>query len=711
MVVGVAMAISWPAMAAGAVSPSPRPLVRIDAGGSNWRLTGSVFSRKTNKVLRVPSWSGTYEMVMPTGAGERPSTTHSIPTLSATVYYFPQEARTKDVMISPSGSGFKVDLTKSLEGVDEASGVELQVTAESALQLPGNPPPGKHLIEVRVRKGPIAFTFTARPVGTDLLDFARQFLKENCVLGEWREIDIAIDGAVGDRKLHLESSVASDEVWRGVLKLAEKDDLTLEYSIKRVAYRAEQSGIERGESTPLEGAHITIEAQGEKVKGTTDAAGKIAIAVGKITQRRAMKFEVEVPGQDTPSKGLLTLRYGHDKEKLLDAGKYLPTAAPSSPVAEEVSHRMLDFLKAIFHDDAGRFPRSLDHDKMGSLEYAPPPQFLHVMAWRLAKEAKDKDTSRAARGCLPLGKLLENSEVGESDSGDAMLATHFESQEAAIALALETAEHGWLHAAAHKLKELSPPFKGGTGWGERAARRCLGLWRIAELDRDAEGEQEAKRETDALSRAIATDPEPTETVVTKKGVREIPQSGSAAAHAWAALALWKGFEMAGEQGYKNTAVSQAQHLLDKHLDRGSVGYSHMQPGEHPELSRSTFVGEGAYPETAATVHALLLTFHHTHDRTYSDAALLIRSRVLGYWRKDFGGFGKLEYWESATAGAKDPKANLKPLASKRQASAYQQPWALDVFLPAFYPYWGDAVKEDRPTRSFLDFILNRKRED
>lgn len=702
----MALGLVWPVLAASAVNQPLKPLVRLEAGGHTWRLTGSVFSRKTNKVLRVPSWSGTYEKVLNTGAGGRPVGRPQIPTLSATVYYFPEEARTKDVMISPTGSGFKIDLSKSLPNIDEASGVELQVTADSSSQLPGNPPVGKHLVEVRARKGPIAFTFTARPIGTDLLSFAKTFLQDPAILGEWRELDIAMDGVVGDKRAHLESSVASDEIWRGVLKLNEKEDLTLEMLLSRVQYRAVQSGIERGESSPLEGARVTIEAGGDKFRGTTDSTGKVSLAIGKVTQRKAMKFDVEVPGQDGTSKGVLTLRYGRDKEKLLDAGKYLPTAAPGA--AEDVSAKMLEFLRSIFHDDAARFPRSLDHDKLGSLEYTPQPQFLHVLAWRLAKQAKDKDISRAARGCLPLNKL-ELADA-EGNAADAALASYFESPEAPIALALETGDHGWLHAAAHKLKELGAS-KGSAGWGERSARRCLGLWRLAELERDSGGEAQAKRETDALVRAIAADPEPTETAVTKKGVREIPQSGSAAAHAWAALALWKGFELAGEQSYKATAVAQAQHLLDKHIDKGSVGYSHMQPGEHPELSRSTYVGEGAYPETAAAVHALLLTFHHTHDRTYSDASNLVRSKVLGYWRKEYGGFGKLEYWESATANAKDAKANLKPLASKRQASSYQQPWAVDVFLPTFYPYWGEGLKEERPTRSFMDFLLNRKRED
>ena len=709
-VVGVALALVWPALAASAVQEQPRPLVRLDAGGHSWRLTGSVFSRKTNKVLKVPSWSGTYEMVMPTGAGERPSTSHSIPTLTATVYYFPSEDRTKDVMISPTATGFKEDLKAQLTGVDEASGVQLSVSPDGATALPGNPAAGKHVVEVRARKGSIAYTFTARPVGTDLIPFARQFLTQNNVLGEWRETDIAIDAALGSSKLHLDGSVAADEVWRGVLKLAEKDDLTLEFHLSRVEYRAEQNGIERGGSSPLEGARVVVEAQGEKLKGNTDDSGRVSVAVGKVTQRRAMTFEVEVPGQDVSSRGMLTLRYGHDKEKLLDAGKYAVTTAPTSPVTEEVSKRMLEFLKAIFHDDAGKFPRSLDHDKLGSLEYQPLPQFLHVMAWRLAKQAKDRDASKSARGCLPLEKL-EGGEVGMSDAGDAALASHFESLEAPLALAVETADNAWLHAAAHKLKELAPPMKAGQPWGERNARRCLGLWRLAELERDPQGEQDARRETDLLMRAIATEPEPTESVLSKAGAREIAQSGSAGGHAWAALALWKGFEQAGEPGYKNAAVAQVQLLMTQHLDRGMVGYSHVQQGEHPGLSRSTFIGEGAYPETAAAVHALMLTFHHTHDRTYSDAALAVRAKVLGYWRKEFGGFGKLEYWESATAGVKDPKADLKPVASKRQASAYQQPWALDVFLPTFYPYWGEPAKEEAAKRSFLDILFNRKRDE
>ena len=705
-----ALAMGWPALAASAVQEQPRPLVRLDAGGHTWRLTGSVFSRKTNKVLRVPSWSGTYEMVLPTGAGERPSTSHSIPTLSATVYYFPSVERTKDVMISPTASGFKEDLKSQLEGVDEASGVQLSLSADGAGNLPGNPGAGKQVVEVRARKGSIAYSFTARPIGTDLIPFARQFLSQNNVLGEWRETDIAIDATLGDRKMHLDGSVAADEVWRGVLKLAEKDDLALDFHLTRVEFRAEQFGIERGESSPLEGARVVVDAQGDKVKGNSDDSGHVAIAVGKVSQHRAMTFEVEVPGQEVPSKGMLTLRYGRDKEKLLDAGKYQPTTAPASAATEDVSHRMLEFLKAIFHDDAGRFPRSLDHDKLGSLEYSPPPQFLHVVAWRLAKEAKDKDASRAARGCLPLDKL-EASNDAASDAGDAALAGFFESLEAAIALAVETGEIGWLHAAAHKLKELAPPFKAGVPWSERVARRCLGLWRLAELERDPEGEQQARRETDALMRAIQADPEPTETVVSKAGAREVAQSGAAGPHAWAALALWKGFELAGDPGYKNAAVAQVQHLMEKHIAGGVLSYSHVQTGEHPGISRSTFLGEGAYPETAAAVHALMLTFHHTHDRTYSDAAQAVRSHVLSYWRKEFGGFGKLDYWESATAGTKDPRSDLTPIASKRQASSYQQPWALDVFLPTFYPYWGEAIKEEQPRRGLLDFLFNRKHED
>lgn len=706
LALGVVVLALAHAQAAAGVTEQPRPLVRVDTGDRSWRLTGSVFSRKTNKVLKVPSWTGTYELVLPTGPGTNRPSTSKLPTITATVYFFPTVERTKDVMISPSGGGFKTDLAPQIGGVDEASGIMLQVGQEAKNQLPPGTETGKHLVEVRARRGSVTFSFTGRPVGVELLPFTREFLKGNRVLGEWKETEIAIDASAGDKKHKLGGSVAADELWRGTVNLAEKNDLTLELSLKRVDFRVESSGIVRGDEHPLEGARVAVEAQGEKLRGASDAEGRVNISIGRVTQRRAIRFSVLAPGQEQPTPGLLTLRYGRDKEKLLDEGKYLPTAAPSSPVHEEVARRTLEFLKAIFNEDVARFPRSLDHDRFGPVEYAPQPHFLHVVTWRLAKESKDKETSKAARGCLPLEKLEEG-----RDSTDAQLAAALESIEAAVGLGLETGDQAWLHAADVKVRELQALRNAGQQWGERSARACLALWRLAELARDPEREAQAKRETDALVRAISADPEPTETVVSRKGVREIPQSGSAGAHAWAALALWKGFELAGEAGYKATAIAQVQHLVEKHLEHGVVGYSHMQKAEHPELARSTFVGEGAYPETAAAVHALLLTFHHTHDRTYSDHALAIRNRVLGYWRKEYGGFGKLEYWESATAGNKDPKAGLKPLASKRQASAYQQPWALNVFLPTFYPYWGDPVKEERPSRGLLDFLFNRKREE
>ncbi|MBI4858906.1 MAG: hypothetical protein HY815_01325, partial [Candidatus Riflebacteria bacterium] len=57
--------------------------------------------------------------------------------------------------------------------------------------------------------------------------------------------------------------------------------------------------------------------------------------------------------------------------------------------------------------------------------------------------------------------------------------------------------------------------------------------------------------------------------------------------------------------------------------------------------------------------------------------------------------------------SKDPRAQLKPLASKRMASIYQQAWALIIFMPTLYPYWGEGVKEAKSSKGLLDFLFKK----
>jgi hypothetical protein len=684
-----------------------KPQIWVHTHAGSWKLVSSIFSRQTNKVLKIPSWTGSYEYSEPRTSSEPAAPARpGGHTLTSTIYYFPTPDRTKDVMISPTGSGFKADLKAQLSGVDEAYGVQLHVNPGQSVEVTGGAASGKHLVEVRCRRGRIVSTFVGRPVGVDLLSFAREFLKTNGILGEWKETAILIRASQGEKELFVKGSVATDETYSGAIKLSPTENLSLEFTLRRVVCRADQLGIQRSEGTPVEEARVWIKVGGDVYKGVSDDKGVLKIDVGKVSQRKALSFGVAIPGLDRDARGQLKLRYGHPKEKLIDAGRYEPTSAPTADSPEEIGQKELEFLKAIFSDDVGRFPRSLDQDRFSSLEYTPLPQLLHVVAWKLAKQAKDKEQSQAFSECLPLDALTSVAPATQPLE-DGSTATLFESVEALLALSLETGESGWNRVALHKLKEtLPPPSK---AWSERFARRCLALWRLAEIAHDQPLEAQARRETDALVRAIRAAVDPTETIVTKRRTFDVPMSGAPGGHGWAALALFKGFELVGEPSYKATALLQISHLLDKHVERGVIGYSHSQKGERPGAIHSTLNVEGAYPEVAVTTHALLLAFHHTHERSYADQAMAIRARVLGFWRKEYGGFGKLDYWEGAGAGeGKDPKSQLRPLALKKQASIYQQPWALVTFLPTMYPYWGEATREERPSKGILDFLFRRR---
>src|SRR5579862_128035 len=52
-----------PVRAAG-IQRDSRTQVLIKTQGQSWRLVSSVLSRQTNKVLRVPSWNGSYEPLL-----------------------------------------------------------------------------------------------------------------------------------------------------------------------------------------------------------------------------------------------------------------------------------------------------------------------------------------------------------------------------------------------------------------------------------------------------------------------------------------------------------------------------------------------------------------------------------------------------------------------------------------------------------------------
>ncbi len=691
-----------PVRAAG-IQRDTRSQVIVKTPGQSFRVVSSVLSRQTNKLLRIPSWTGTYEPLLneTSDATDPVQPRHIRQTLSVTVYYFPTPERTKDVMINLTNGGLREDLKGQLPNVTEAQGLYLDVAPKSKLDGPSGPGAGRHLIEVRARRQAVVYTFTARPFNAQLLSFAQEFLRANRVLGEWKETAILIKAHAGSKELVLTGSVAADEVYRGVLTLEDATDVSLDFQLKNALYRADQSGIQPGPSSPIAGAHVSVETASDGFKGTTDANGAASLDVGKLSQRRALRFSVTIPEQDRETLGLLTLRYGRPKEKLLDAGRYQPSTGPVSLSDEEVFKRSLEFLKSVFNDDLARFPRSLDQDKLGSMDYTPQPYFLHAFAWRLAKLGKEVDFARAVKGNLPLDKLNE-AELG-SETGVSL-----ESAEAALAIAVETGENGWLKVALQKIRAPAEALA-SKGWSERSAHRCLVLWRAAELSQEAAVIQEARRETDQLARAIGASPDPTELVIARDSIREIPGSGSPGAHAWAAMALLKGFEIQGEASYKAVALTQVQHLMERHLARGVLGYSHLQEGERAGISRTTLAQEGAYPEAAAAVHALLLAFHHTHDRSFNDQAVAMRSRILSYWRREYGGFGKTDYFEGSGAGAeRDPKLLLKPLVSRRQVSVFQQPWAAITFAPGFYPYWGQAAREEKPTRGLLDILFNRK---
>jgi hypothetical protein len=691
-----------PVRAAG-IQRDTRSQVIVKTAGQSWRLVSSVLSRQTNKLLRIPSWTGTYEPLLneASDATDPVQPRHIRQTLSVTVYYFPTPERTKDVMINLTNGGLRADLKTQLHNVTEAQGIYLDVAPNSSLDKPTGPGPGRHLIEVRARRKAVVYTFTSRPFSPQLLNFAQDFLQANRVLGEWKETAILIKAHAGDKELVLTGSVAADEVYRGVLALEETSEVGLDFQVKNAVYRADQSGIQPGPSSPIGGGRVSVDTISDSFKGTTDATGAAHVDVGKLSQKRALRFTVTIPEQDRETVGLLTLRYGRPKEKLLDQGRYQPTPGPASVVEEEVFKKAVEFLRSVFNDDLGRFPRSLDQDKLGSADYTPQPQFLYTFAWRLAKLAKDVDFARALKSCLPLDKLNE-AELG-SEAGAPL-----ESAEAALALAVETGENGWLKSA---LQKIRPPGESRQqrGWSERSARRALVLWRAAELSQETAVMQEARRETDQLAKAIGASPDPTELLIARDRIREVPGSGSPGAHAWAAIALFKAFEIQQEASYKAVALTQVQHLMERHLDRGVLGYSHIQEGERAGLSRTTLLQEGAYPEAAAAVHALLLAFHHTHDRAFNDQALAMRSRIFSYWRREYGGFGKTDYFEGSGSGAeRDPKLLLKPLVSRRQVSVFQQPWAMITFAQGFYPYWGQAAREEKPSRGLLDILLNRK---
>ncbi|MBI4862013.1 MAG: hypothetical protein HY815_17410, partial [Candidatus Riflebacteria bacterium] len=648
-----------------------KPKAWVNTKGGSWKLVSSVFSRQTNKVLRVPSWTGTYELqVPPSPKADGAAPQQRAHTLTTTVYYFPTPDRTKDVMVNPSGGGFKTDLKAQIPGVDDAYGMSLQVTQATPLDATETATPGKYLVEVRCRRGRVVYTFRGRPVGVDLLSFASEFLRENHFLGEWKETAIVM-----------------------TLKLDEGTALSLEFHLRRVVCRADQNGIQRGESAPLEDAKVKVDAEGSVSVASSDARGVARITVNKMMQRRAILFRVAVPGNDRETIGLLKLRYGREKEKLLDAGRYQSTPAPTGPATAEVSKRVYQFLRTIFHDDLGRFPRALDQDRLGVMEYTPVPQLLQILSWRLSKEAKDKEAALEFKACLPLDKSREEKGSYESQKDPATTA-QLDCPEAALGLAVETGDLAWLEENHLKLGDSPPPRSSPKSWNELLARRCLVLWRVAELGRGSAQEAQAKRESDALVRSINGNTDPVESSTAKNRVVEIVGSGSPGAHTWAAVALFKGFEMVGDASYKACALAQVQHLKEKHLADGVLCYSHLAPGERPGATHSAPHREGAYREIAALVHGLLLSFHHTHDRAYSDTAILVRNNILGCWRKEYGGFGKLDYWDNRASGeSKDPRAQLKPLASKRMASIYQQAWALIIFMPTLYPYWGEGVKE------------------
>jgi hypothetical protein len=717
--VGVALAVFaatgffLPAMARG-VAREARPLLRIDTASSTWSLTRSVFSRQSSRSLKVPSWVGTYSGAAASAHGES-GTGRSSRTVTATVYYFAAADSTQPVMIPARGEiGYKVDLTGAIGGVDQATGFRFSTDPGEPVPAGAESPGRTPFIEVRCRRGTTVFTFTGRPVGVDLIAFAREFVASNRILGEWRETEVEVAARCGDRSSLVKGAVAPDEVYRGTIRLSDSEPVTLTFTVRRLRKRADQKGIWTEEVTPVEGARIALEARGTIHRETADAAGRALLDLAKVSQSRALRFHVGLARGEPEVMGLLTLRYGREKEKLLDAGRYQPTEGPGGISADEVSRKLLAFLKAIFHDDLGRFPRSLDQDRIGALEYTPRPHFLHVLLWRLAREQRDVDAARSGRSCLPLDRLKRLSGEAEDVPDDATVASLFDSLEAPLALAMETGETGWLKAASRKLRSLASPARSAPGkaWGEQGARRCLALWRMAELAGDMNVEAAAKRETDALMHAIAASPEPSEPAPGGNGERgrDPIESGAAASHAWAVLALYKGFQSCGDAGYKAAAESQAERLLKTHVDRGHVGYSHLADGERAGECRAGHAGEGAYPEVAATVHALILAFSHTRNRDFNDAALRIRSNVRGFWRSEYGGFGKLEYVDGAGATVKGQKLNVRPpIASKRQASAYQQPWALVTFLPSMYPYWGEASPkdEDRPSRGILDFLFNR----
>jgi len=114
---------------------------------------------------------------------------------------------------------------------------------------------------------------------------------------------------------------------------------------------------------------------------------------------------------------------------------------------------------------------------------------------------------------------------------------------------------------------------------------------------------------------------------------------------------------------------------------------------------------GAYPELTAAIHAGLLVHKGTANRNFHEATMRLKAKALTYWRKKYGGFGNLTYWDGPITAAQDARKTTIPINSKSQASIYQQPWAVLAFMPQFYPYWGEGVVEKRRPKYLLDLLF------
>lgn len=668
-------------------TPEGAPLnaTSVTVAGSEWFLAKSFFARQATQNLKVPSWMGVYRG--PEETGKKP------PLIQLDVYYFPVEAATQELLLERKSVAPPQDIVSMLPRVDQALAF-----AEGS---PNDPPERRPWQEIRWRRGVVVATVTASPPDPRLLEFARSFLSRDRLLGEWQETSLAVRARdPAGEELNVKGGIQADESFRGWLEAPSAVPMEMAFHVNKVTIQADLEGIRPTRAVPITDAVLALETLDEIVDTQADAQGVARVHLDALSQRRALNLSVTSPNLAQPIRGSVFLRFGDAKSPLSADGRYHPPAPPQDSSLDKLSTAFLDFVSAVYNQDLGAFPVTIDEDRPGPVSTSSArPYLLQGLSWHLARAFGRKDLARELETVLPLEHAAS---IGSGNDEEKRLMQRFDNAEASLTIYMETEDAAWLEltrAIVQDPQRRPPPLKGH--WCEESARRVLVLWRLHELMKDVTLEAEAKSASKQLLAAVEAHVEPASLIRKKEGHEVVPSAGSPGPHAWATLALIKSHELMGESAYWQGALVQASHLLDTHTNKGRLVFSHKQGDEQPLPGLGD--GPGAYPETAAALHAFLRVYEGTGNRAFEAAARDIRERVFSYWRPEFGGFGTLQYWDGSLVAGEN--GATFPVNSKKQASIPQQAWAMLTFFPRFHPYWGPSQSTQQAKRRVLDILF------